>query len=109
MKHPLDNQTVDWVENRMVGSLSQTHVSAIERFVAVIKLIETLPIATVKEINKQVMPGVSSRQTQRYLCDLIDAGYVRRIGDSRGFEHRYFLTDKSKQLFNVTKRDGEGR
>ena len=34
----------------MIGSMDQSHIAAFERFIAVIKAVGTLPVATTKEI-----------------------------------------------------------
>ncbi|MCU4576110.1 hypothetical protein KTJ34_01620 [Acinetobacter courvalinii] len=90
----------------MIGSMDQSHIAAFERFIAVIKAVGTLPVATSKEIRKAAIPNLSNRQTQVYLKNLFDRGYIRFIGNPHT-EHRYFLTEQSMQLFNVTKRDVE--
>ncbi|MCH7380361.1 hypothetical protein [Acinetobacter higginsii] len=48
MKHPLDNQTVDWCE----GSIPKSNIQVFERFAALIKAIRTTPIATTKGSSK---------------------------------------------------------
>lgn len=92
----------------MIGSMDQSHIAAFERFIAVIKAVGTLPVATTKEIRTAATPNLSNRQTQVYLKCLLEKGYIRFVGNPHT-EHRYFLTEQSKQLFNVTTRDGEGR
>lgn len=91
----------------MIGSMDQSHIAAFERFIAVIKAVATLPVATSKEIRAKALPNLSSRQAQVYLKCLLEKGYIRFVGNPHT-EHRYFLTEQSKQLFNVTNRDGEG-
>lgn len=94
----------------MIGSMDQSHIAAFERFIAVIKAVATLPIATSKEIKAKALPNLSNRQAQVYLKCLLEKGYIRFVGNPHT-EHRYFLTEQSIQLFNVTIRDpsGEGR
>ena len=45
--------------------------------------------------------GLSRRSAQRYMLQLEESGYVRSLSSGNGHEKRYFLTDKTKQLFGV--------
>lgn len=45
--------------------------------------------------------GMSKRTTQRHMLQLEQLGYVRSLSSGNGHEKRYFLTDKTKQLFGV--------
>ena len=45
--------------------------------------------------------GMSKRTAQRYMLQLEQLGYVRSLPSEFGYEKRYFLTDKTKQLFGV--------
>lgn len=43
--------------------------------------------------------GMSRRTAQRYMLQLEQLGYVRSLPSRFGYEKRYFLSEKSKQLF----------
>ncbi|QTD62681.1 winged helix-turn-helix domain-containing protein [Acinetobacter towneri] len=43
--------------------------------------------------------GMSRRTAQRYMLQLEQLGYVRSLPSEFGYEKRYFLSEKSKQLF----------
>ena len=45
--------------------------------------------------------GMSKRTAQRYMLQLEQLGYVRSLPSKFGYEKRYFLIDKTKQLFGV--------
>ncbi|WP_240490415.1 hypothetical protein [Acinetobacter venetianus] len=91
-----------------VGAMDHSHIAAFQRFIAVIKAVANLPVATVKEVRNSAIPNLSCRQVQIYLKNLVETGYLRAVGNGSS-EYRYYLTEQSKQLFNVTKHDGEGR
>lgn len=44
---------------------------------------------------------VSRRTAQRYMFQLERLGYVRSLPSEFGYEKRYFLTDKTKEIFGV--------
>ncbi|MDC4679320.1 hypothetical protein NQ804_04310 [Acinetobacter baumannii] len=48
MKHPLDNQTVDWC-----GEEFKSHIAIFERFAKVIQVVRTTPVATTREVQKK--------------------------------------------------------
>lgn len=99
MKHPLDNQTVDWCEDqKQTGSKSA--IAAFERFAAVIRVTRTTPIAKTRDIQRLALPDMTIRASQRYIKGLIDAGYLRRVGranDPMGV--RLLPTEKVKEVF----------
>lgn len=43
--------------------------------------------------------GMSRRTAQRYMLQLEQLGYVRSLPSEFGYEKRYFLTDKTKEIF----------
>ena len=43
--------------------------------------------------------GMSRRTAQRYMLQLEQLGYVRSLPPEFGYEKRYFLTDKTKEIF----------
>ena len=45
--------------------------------------------------------GLSGRSAQRYMLQLEESGYVRSLSSGNGHEKRYFLTDKTKEIFGV--------
>ena len=45
--------------------------------------------------------GLSRRSAQRYMLQLEESGYVRSLSSGNGHEKRYFLTDKTKEIFGV--------
>lgn len=98
MKHPLDNQTVDWCE----GSIPKSNIQIFERFAALIKAIRETPIATTKEVQKLALPDMSPRSCQRYVKQLIDAGYVRKVG-SKDMGCRLYPTEKVIEIFGGAK------
>ena len=98
MKHPLDNQTVDWCE----GSIPKSNIQVFERFAALIKAIRETPIATTKEVQKLALPEMSPRSSQRYVKQLVDAGYVRKVG-SKNMGYRLYPTEKVIEIFGGAK------
>ena len=92
MKHPLDDKTVDWV------GAPRSRIMAFERIIAVLKCVESVPVATTTVIREKVMPSVTKRSVQRCVQGLVCTGYLMEK-KSGGDESRYFLTEKSKQLF----------
>lgn len=82
----------------MSNLLNPAHIEVFKRFMAVIKAVNTLPVATRSEINKIALPNLSSRSAQRYLTELVDEGYLRYLGNPCS-EYRYFLTDKARENF----------
>ena len=95
MKDQHDNKTVDWV------GAPKSQIMAFERIIAVLKCVESVPVATIAEIRERVMPFVTKRSVQRYVQGLVCTGYLREKSGGRGSESRFFLTDKAKQLFGV--------
>ncbi|WP_313433173.1 winged helix-turn-helix domain-containing protein [Acinetobacter sp.] len=98
MKDPLDNQAVDWCE----GSMPKSNIQIFERFAALIKAIRETPIATTKEVQKLALPDMSPRSCQRYVKQLVDAGYVRKVG-SKDMGYRLYPTEKAKMIFGGAK------
>lgn len=87
----------------MKNKTEVNQIAVFERVIAVLQAIQTTPVASTSELREQVLPDLSLRSAQRYLKGLERAGYVKRKLDggwSRG-DARYFLTEKSKQLFGV--------
>ena len=95
MKDQHDNKTVDWV-----GAL-KSQIMAFERIIDVLKCVESVPVATIAEIREKVMPSVTKRSVQRCVQGLVCTGYLKEK-KSGGDESRYFITDKTKQLFGGT-------
>ena len=98
MKDQHDNKTVDWV------GAPKSHVAIFERMILILKFIQSTPVATTSELRELALSDMSLRSAQRYLKGLEQSGYIKRILD-KGWHHgdaRYFLTEKSKQLFRVT-------
>lgn len=98
MKDPLDNQAVDWCE----GSMPKSNIQIFERFAALIKAIRETPIATTKEVKKLALPDMSPRSCQRYVKQLVDAGYVRKVG-SKDMGYRLYPTEKVIEIFGGAK------
>lgn len=73
-------------------------IATFERVISVLRAIQTTPVASTSELREKALPDISQRSVQRYLKNLERAGYVRRVMGSGG-DARYFLTEKSKQLF----------
>ena len=95
MKHPLDNKTVDWV------GAPKSQIMAFERIIAVLKCVESVPVATIAVIREKVMPSVTKRSVQRCVQGLVCTGYLKEKRGGRGSESRFFLTEKAKQLFGA--------
>jgi len=78
-------------------------IAVFERVIAVLQAIQTTPVASTSALREQVLSDLSLRSAQRYLKGLEHAGYVRRVLDAGWCrsDARYFLTEKSKQLFGV--------
>lgn len=93
MKDLHDDKTLDWV------GIPKGHVAIFERMFAVLRVIKETPIATNTEVQKVI--HVSTRTAQRYTSQLESAGYIKRKVCSYSDEHRFFLTDKAKELFKV--------
>ncbi|MFH7767772.1 winged helix-turn-helix domain-containing protein [Acinetobacter sp. BSP-28] len=94
MKHPLDDKTVDWV------GAPKSQIVAFERIIAVLKCVESVPVATTAVIREKVAPFLTKRSVQRCIQGLVCTGYLKEK-KSGGDESRYFITDKTKQLFGV--------
>lgn len=75
-----------------------SHIENFERTVLVLKAVQKLPVASTSELSRVALPDLNIRSTQRYLKGLEKAGYIRRKGVFSD-ESRFFLTEKSKQLF----------
>lgn len=79
-------------------SQQATQILIFERTMRVLKAIDSTPIASTTKLHEKVFPDLSRRTVQRYLKGLEHAGYIRRKGVFSD-ESRFFLTEKSKQLF----------
>lgn len=93
MKDLHDDKTLDWV------GIPKGHVAIFERMLTVLLVIKETPIATNAEVQKVI--NVSTRTAQRYTSQLESAGYIKRKSCAYLDEHRFFLTDKAKELFKV--------
>jgi predicted HTH transcriptional regulator len=93
MKHPLDNQTVDWCEEEF-----KSHIAIFERFAKVIQVVRTTPVATTREVQKHALPDMSRRSVQRYIKELIDAGYIKRHEKKDPMGTRLYPTEKVNEL-----------
>ncbi|QDB82638.1 winged helix-turn-helix domain-containing protein [Acinetobacter pittii] len=89
----------------MSNLTNPAHIEIFIRFIAVIKAVNTLRVATRSEINKTALPNLSSRSAQRYLSELVDEGYLRFVGNPRS-EYRYFITDKAREVFQSLLKSG---
>lgn len=76
------------------------NIAIFDRYSKIIRVVRTTPIATAKDIQIQAMPDLSYRSSQRYLTDLVKAGYIRRFGDVVS-GYRYYPTKKIEQMFGV--------
>ena len=74
-------------------------IATFERVISVLRVIQTTPVASTSELREKALPDISQRSVQRYLKNLERAGYVRRVVGGSCDDARYFLTEKSKQLF----------
>ena len=74
-------------------------IATFERVISVLRVIQTTPVASTSELREKALPDISQRSVQRYLKNLERAGYVRRVMGGNCDDARYFLTEKSKQLF----------
>lgn len=74
-------------------------IATFERVISVLRVIQTTPVASTSELREKALPNISQRSVQRYLKNLERAGYVRRVIGGNCDDARYFLTEKSKQLF----------
>ena len=74
-------------------------IATFERVISVLRAIQTTPVASTSELREKALPNISQRSVQRYLKNLERAGYVRRVVGGNCDDARYFLTEKSKQLF----------
>ena len=76
-------------------------IATFERVISVLRVIQTVPVASTSELREKALPDISQRSVQRYLKNLERAGYVRRVMGGNCDDARYFLTEKSKQLFGA--------
>ena len=76
-------------------------IATFERVISVLRVIQTAPVASTSELREKALPDISQRSVQRYLKNLERAGYVRRVMGGNCDDARYFLTEKSKQLFGA--------
>ncbi|MCE6238360.1 hypothetical protein [Acinetobacter pittii] len=91
MKHPLDNQTVDWCESSVNKTMSAMFDSLVTFMIVVTK--ET---GRKSSQDYERITGVSKRCAQRQLNALVKSGYLISDGSiPRG----YMATDKAKQIF----------
>ena len=87
----------------MKNKTEANQIAVFERVIAVLQAIQTTPVASTSALREQVLPDLSLRSAQRYLKGLEQAGYVSRVLDAgwHKSDARYFLTDKTKQLFGA--------
>lgn len=86
---------------RKTSSVNQ--IAIFERVISVLKTVQVTPVATTSELREKALQDLSLRSAQRYLKELEQAGYISKKLDT-GWGHgdaRFFLTDKSKQMFGV--------
>lgn len=75
-----------------------TKIAVFERYAKVLHAVRTIPIASSKDIKEKALPDISFRTSQRYLKELMDAGYITRFGS--GYDgYRYYPTTKAIDLF----------
>ena len=87
----------------MKNKTEVNQIAVFERVIAVLRAIQTTPVASTSTLREQVLPDLSLRSSQRYLKGLEQAGYVSRVLDAgwHKSDARYFLTEKAKQLFGA--------
>ena len=87
----------------MKNKTEANQIAIFERVIAVLRVIQTTPVASTSTLREQVLPDLSLRSAQRYLKGLEQAGYVSRVLDAgwHKSDARYFLTEKAKKLFGV--------
>lgn len=87
----------------MKNKTEVNQIAVFERVIAVLQAIQATPVASTSALREQVLSDLSLRSAQRYLKGLEHAGYVSRVLDAGWCrsDARYFLTEKSKQLFGV--------
>ena len=85
----------------MKNKTEANQIAVFERVIAVLRAIQTTPVASTSALREQVMPDLSQRTAQRHLKGLERAGYIKRKDSGFADESRFFLTDKAKQLFEV--------
>ena len=87
----------------MKNKTEANQIAIFERVIAVLRAIQTMPVASTSALREQVMPDLSQRTAQRYLKGLERAGYVSRVLDAGRHKSnaRYFLTEKARPLFGV--------
>lgn len=97
MKHPLDNQTVDWVEgSRDINKSLMQMFDLVACFIA--KNINNKARITAKEFCEYY--DVHIRTAQRYMKTMTALGYlIRDQGTPRG----YLITDKARIVFGGAK------
>lgn len=83
----------------MKNNTKVNQIATFERVISVLRVIQTTPVASTSELREKALPDISQRSAQRYLKNLERAGYVRRVMGGNCDDARYFLTEKSKQLF----------
>ena len=83
----------------MKNNTKVNQIATFERVISVLRAIQTTPVASTSELREKALPDISQRSVQRYLKNLERAGYVRRVVGGNCDDARYFLTEKSKQLF----------
>lgn len=76
------------------------YAKSLERGIDALLVIKTTPIATARDIQKQVMPNETIRTVQRFLNGLCEIGLIYG-SPKEGEATRYYLSGKSLQLFGL--------
>lgn len=76
---------------------SHSNIEAFERVLKVLTIIEFESIATTHDIHK-CFPQLHLRTIQRYVKDLEEAGYIKKIVGDMCYADRLFLTEKAKRI-----------
>lgn len=97
MKHPLDNQTVDWCEETTSVNKSVMRMfDLIACFIS--KNLNNTARITSKEFEEY--SDLHLRTAQRYMKTMTAMGYLKR---DNGMPRGYLITDKAKFVFGGTK------
>ena len=91
MNHPLDDKTVDWV------GAPKSQIAIFDRMMQALQIIRDNKMVITSDLVSVF--GMSKRTAQRYMLQLEQLGYVRSLPSEFGYEKRYFLTDKTKEIF----------
>lgn len=91
MKHPLDNQTVDWVEDKT----RPTSKNLFEHRFSILVYAVRADEFTTGDVFECVI-SLNKRSIQRCVADLVDLGYLERKTATT-----YVATDFAKELMGV--------